>query len=201
MALQDEYTRLLMHLLPSGPAWEGDNPLLEGLAPSLARLHSRTEDLTTEIDPGSTVELIDRYEALCGLPDACAPDGVQTLVQRQRRLDAKVNGYGGINEAFYRRQLDALGYTTTTITQYQNDDKSPNAEWGDYWRYYWQVNIPEDANVKRMTCRSKCNEALRTWGDTIVECVIDKLCPSHTKVVFAYDGHDEVQEYSKNASN
>ncbi|EAO6114101.1 phage tail protein, partial [Salmonella enterica] len=25
MALQDEYTQLLYHLLPEGPAWDGEN--------------------------------------------------------------------------------------------------------------------------------------------------------------------------------
>ncbi|EON6395364.1 hypothetical protein ML365_25465, partial [Escherichia coli] len=24
------------------------------------------------------------------------------------------------------------------------------------------------------------------WGDTVVECVLNKLCPSHTYVIFKY---------------
>ncbi|SQW38806.1 Uncharacterized protein conserved in bacteria (DUF2313) [Escherichia coli] len=28
--------------------------------------------------------------------------------------------------------------------------------------------------------------ALRIWGDTVVECVLNKLCPSHTYVIFKY---------------
>ena len=70
MALDDEYTQLLYHLLPPGPAWEGDNPLLEGLAPSLSRVHQRASDLMIEIDPAKTTELIDRYEFVYGLPDS-----------------------------------------------------------------------------------------------------------------------------------
>jgi len=186
MSIQDEYTQLLKNLLPRGLLWEGDNPLIEGLSPSFARVHGRAADLMRETNPGESVELIDRYEALCGLPDACAPDGVQTLSQRQRRLAAKVNGTGGINESFYLNQLASLGYSGITITQYQNETQSPNSEWGDKWRYYWQVNIPEDASVNWMTCASDCNESIRTWGDTVIECVIDKLCPSHTVVIFSY---------------
>ncbi|HEI8710201.1 TPA: DUF2313 domain-containing protein [Citrobacter freundii] len=135
MALDDEYTQLLYHLLPPGPAWEGDNPLLEGLAPSLSRVHQRASDLMIEIDPAKTTELIDRYEFVYGLPDSCAPSGVQTLQQRQQRLDAKANVMGGINEQFYRNQLDALGYTTATIEQFQNLDSTPDPEWGEFWRY------------------------------------------------------------------
>jgi uncharacterized protein YmfQ (DUF2313 family) len=195
MASEDEYTRLLHQLLPPGPAWEGDNPLLEGLAPSLARVQQRADALMTEIDPAKTTELIDRYELLYGLPDSCAPAGFQTLRQRQQRLDAKANVMGGINERFYREQLDALGYSTATIEQFQNLSGSPDPEWGDNWRYYWRVNIPADANVSWQTCMSACNSAIRTWGDTVAECVIDKLCPSHTVVVFAYP------EGTENASN
>lgn len=195
MATQDEYTRLLHHLTPRGPAWEGETPLLDGLAPSLFRVHQRSDALMCEVDPGKTVELINRYERIYGLPDSCAPDGVQTLRQRQQRLDAKANVTGGINEQFYRDQLDALGYTTTTIEQFQNLDATPDPEWGDNWRYYWRVNIPADANINWQTCDSACDSAIRTWGDTIAECVIEKLAPSHTVVVFAY------QEGKENASN
>lgn len=195
MAMQDEYEQLLYRLLPPGPAWEGENPLIEGLAPSLTRVHQRADALMKEIDPAQTTELIDRYETVYGLPDSCTPDGVQSLVQRQQRLDAKANVAGGINEQFYRNQLDALGYTTATIEQFQNLDSTPDPEWGEFWRYYWRVNIPADANVNWQTCTSACDSAIRTWGDTVAECVIEKLAPSHTVVVFAYP------EGTDNASN
>lgn len=203
--LNDDYTTLLTALLPRGAAWEGENLLVEGLAPSLARVHKRSAELMTEISPGESVELIDRYEALCGLPDKCIPDGVQTLTQRQRRLAAKINGYGGINEAFYLNQLRVLGYDAVTITQFQNNDPDAPDTWPpdttkDDYRYYWQVNIPDSAATTVMTCTDSCNSALRTWGDTVAECVIDKLCPSHTVVLFSYEDSDNnAQEYKKNA--
>ncbi|EOU1296213.1 DUF2313 domain-containing protein [Cronobacter sakazakii] len=188
MAVEDEYTRLLKRLLPPGPAWEGNNPLLEGLAPSLARVHAQSSALMREIDPGAAVQLLDRYEALCGLPDECTIEETQTLSQRQRRLAAKINGYGGINEAFYRRQLDALGYRSVSITQYQNEAENPRPDIAtdDDYRYLWQVNIPTLATIDVMTCASSCVDSLRTWGDTVIECVINKLAPSHTEAVFAY---------------
>lgn len=76
--------------------------------------------------------------------------------------------------------------TAATIEQFQNFDSTPDPEWGEFWRYYWRVNIPADANIRWQTCTSTCDSAIRTWGDTVAECVIDKLCPSHTVVVFAY---------------
>lgn len=192
MTLDEEYTRLLMNLLPPGPAWEGDNALLKGLAPSLSRIHNRASDLIREIDPGSSYELLSRYEELCGLPDECALDDVETIPQRQRRLAAKVNGFGGINESFYLRQLDALDYPEVTITQFQNEAENPRPVlWSDdEYRFCWQVNIPAEASVDWMTCDSACNASLRTWGDTVIECVIDKLAPSHTQVIFSYQGDE-----------
>ncbi|MCM7573804.1 hypothetical protein UXP62_23510, partial [Enterobacter roggenkampii] len=36
------------------------------------------------------------------------------------------------------------------------------------------------------TCTDNCETPVRYWGDTVAECVINKLCPSHTYVIFKY---------------
>ncbi|MGK3355190.1 hypothetical protein ACSLNS_24975, partial [Escherichia coli] len=40
--------------------------------------------------------------------------------------------------------------------------------------------LPVDAGAQWQTCSDTCNTPIRTWGDTVAECVINKLCPSHT---------------------
>jgi len=185
-SLQDDYTKLLYGLMPPGPAWSDTDGVLDGLTPSLVRVHQRTDELMAEIDPGQSTELIERYEELYGLPDTCSPVGAQTLRQRQQRLEAKANVAGGINEQFFLEQLEALGYTGVTIEQFQHLDASPDPEWGDRWRYFWRVTLPVDAGAQWQTCSDTCNTPIRTWGDTVAECVINKLCPSHTVVLFAY---------------
>lgn len=184
--LQDDYTKLLYGLMPPGPAWSDTDGVLDGLAPSLVRVHQRADELVIEIDPGQSTELIERYEELYGLPDSCSPVGTQTLRQRQQRLEAKANVAGGINEQFFLDQLEALGYTGVTIEQFQHLEASPDPEWGDRWRYFWRVTLPVDAGAQWQTCTDACNTPIRTWGDTVAECVINKLCPSHTVVLFAY---------------
>ncbi|EEY9727400.1 DUF2313 domain-containing protein, partial [Escherichia coli] len=67
--LQDDYTKLLYGLMPPGPAWSDTDGVLDGLAPSLVRVHQRADELVIEIDPGQSTELIERYEELYGLPD------------------------------------------------------------------------------------------------------------------------------------
>ncbi|MFP1951762.1 YmfQ family protein [Lonsdalea quercina] len=191
MDLTNQYQYLLGVLLPRGPAWDSDDPLLMGLAPSLASAHQRADDLMLEIDPRTTSELIGRYEDICGLPDSCAPAGVQTLTQRRQRLDAKINVQGGIDEDFYLRQLEALGYPDATITRFDTSPfrcTSPCTEslYSEEWRYYWIVNMPAATKIDNMTCISACTDSLRTWGETTAECVIEKLCPSNTYVIFKY---------------
>lgn len=191
MDLTAQYEQMLGALLPRGPAWDASDPLLLGFAPILSRTHARSDELMLEIDPRSVTELIDRYERISGLPDVCAPEGTQTLQQRRQRLDAKINLAGGINESFYRAQLDALGYTDATITRYPKSSFTCNSActdslYSDEWRYYWRVNIPESAQISPITCISNCTDSIRIWGETVVECVLNKLAPSHTYLIFLY---------------
>lgn len=191
MDLTAQYEQMLGALLPRGPAWDVSDPLLLGCAPFLSRAHARGDALMLEIDPRTVTELIDRYENITGLPDNCTPVGTQTLQQRRQRLDAKINLAGGINEAFYRAQLDALGYPGATITRYPKSRFTCNSVctdslFSDEWRYYWRVNIPSSAQISQMTCISNCTDSIRTWGETVVECVLNKLAPSHTYVIFLY---------------
>ncbi|EPE7833295.1 putative phage tail protein, partial [Yersinia enterocolitica] len=156
-----------------------------------SRAHQHGDSLMLEVDPRTTTELIDRYEQITGLPDSCAPPGVQTLAQRQQRLDAKINVPGGINKGFYLVQLAALGYPDATITQFESDVFRCTATcidslYAEEWRYWWQVNMPNVTQITDMTCASVYTDSLRTWGDTTAECVINKLCPSHTYVTFLY---------------
>lgn len=191
MDLTTQYRQMLGALLPRGPAWDADDLLLTGLAPSLAEVHGRGDALMLEIDPRSVTELIDRYETISGLPDSCAPAGVQTLQQRRQRLDAKLNLAGGINETFYLAQLETLGYTGVTITRYNKSQFNclsdcTDSLYSDEWRYYWQVNMPLSTQITPMTAISNSTDSLRTWGDTTAECVLNKLAPSHTYVIFRY---------------
>ena len=191
MDLTAQYRQMLGALLPHGPAWDADDLLLTGFAPSLAAVHGRGDALMLETDPRSVTELIDRYEQISGLPDSCAPPGVQTLQQRRQRLDAKLNLPGGINETFYLSQLRALGYNDVTITRYNKSQFTclsdcTDSLYSDEWRYYWQVNMPVTTQIAPMTAISNCTDSLRTWGDTVAECVLNKLAPSHTYVIFRY---------------
>ncbi|EHI1027279.1 phage tail tape measure protein [Escherichia coli] len=88
-------------------------------------------------------------------------------------------------------ELAALGRPDATITRYDKSTFTCSSACTDAvnapeWRYYWQINMPAATNTTWMTCGDPCDSALRIWGDTVVECVLNKLCPSHTYVIFKY---------------
>lgn len=189
--LTQNYQQQLQSLLPPGPAWSDNDPLLAGLAPAFAAVHERANDLVRESDPRQTVELLERWETVSGLPDSCSVPGADTLEERQRRLNSKVNAVGGITEDFYLSVLDDIGYPDATITTFGGDNFRCTSHCNDSLHdemsnFVWQVNFTEETKVFSMTCDSKCNEHIRTWGNTVAECVMNKLCPSHTVVIFSY---------------
>ncbi|MWP61037.1 YmfQ family protein [Gilliamella sp. Pas-s25] len=191
MDIEKQYQRMVGNLLPYGPAWDKTEPILLSLALTLSKTHLRVDDLMREIDPRTTNELIDRYEQICGLPDSCYSEESQTLTTRRNRLDSKLNLAGGINKDFYLQTLAINGYPDATITNYNNDVFTCESSCEDYlydeeWRYYWVVNIPAGRHITEMTCEDSCNSYLRKWGNKQIECIIEKLCASHTYVIFKY---------------
>ncbi|MCX8729583.1 DUF2313 domain-containing protein [Gilliamella sp. B2969] len=191
MDIEKQYQSMVGNLLPYGPAWDKTEPILLSLALTLSKTHLRIDDLMREIDPCTTTELIDRYEQICGLPDSCYSEQFQTLTTRRNRLDSKLNLTGGINKDFYLQILAINGFPDATITNYNNDVFTCESSCEDHlydeeWRYYWIVNIPHNYQITEMTCEDSCDSYLRTWGDKQIECIIEKLCPSHTHVIFKY---------------
>lgn len=172
------YFQQLEKLLPRGPAWSDADPLLAGLAPAFAAVHQRANDFVRETNPARTTELIDRWEYCLALPDSCSVPGTDTITQRQQRLEVKFNLTGAITEEFYLNVLEVMGYTDATITTFEDEDRA----------YTWQVNMGEDTQITNMTCLGSCTDSIRTWGETTVECILDKLCASHTILIFSYPG-------------
>ncbi|WP_367273014.1 putative phage tail protein [Candidatus Symbiopectobacterium sp.] len=99
-------------------------PVWGAVVTSSDLFNKAADGLMIEINPAQSVELINRYEKLCGLPDKCLANRKQTIGERQQVLDAKVNTVGGISEAFFKKQLEILGYPTATIEQFQHIDST-----------------------------------------------------------------------------
>lgn len=189
-----DYLAQLQALLPQGFAWprQADaalTKLLLAWADEMARIDGRAADLVEEVDPRTTAELLADWERVAGLPDSCvvAYGVTQTAAQRRNALVAKLTTIGGQSAAYYIALAASLGYTIT-ITEYKTFTvrSKVNDPLNDLpWRFTFTVNAPLNT-VRRFTVRSAVNEPLAAWGNELLECVISRLKPAHTHVLFAY---------------
>ena len=196
MALSDtDYLRQLQALLPLGPAWARDDEstlthLLGGLSAELARVDGRSWQIIEEADPRTTAELFLDWERVAGLPDACAEafGGEQTMAQRCAALVGKLTLLGGQSPAYFIGLAAAIGYAIT-ITEFRAhtvEDDVNYALYGVEWNFAWQVNAALNT-VTDITVDSTVNDPIAAWGNALLECVIKRLKPAQTTVLFSYN--------------
>lgn len=190
----DDYTRQLQALLPSGIAWPRDadatlTKLLEGLAGELARADGRMLQLLEEADPRTASELFGEWEHMAGLPDACAVafGGEQTMAQRRGALVGKLTTLGGQSAAYYVGVALAMGYVITVqdFTEHTVEDSVEHSLYGTDWAFAWQVNGSLNTVID-ITVESTVEDPIAAWGNDLLECVIRRLAPAHTIVLFSY---------------
>lgn len=189
-----DYLAQLQALLPPGPAWskDADAPLtrlLTGLSQELARVDGRALQLVEEADPRTVAELFADWERVAGLPDACAVafGGDQTVAQRRAALVGRLATLGGQSAAYYVGLAAALGYAIT-VTEFKlhTVQCTVNAPlYNGKWAFAWQVNAALNT-VRKFDTNSLVNEPLGVWGNALLECVIKRLAPAHTIVLFSY---------------
>lgn len=173
-----DYREQLRKLLPSGRIWPTAEDsllmrLLHGLAEELARVHQRTLDLIGELDPRTTSEMIDDWERALGLPDPCA-EPPATLEARRAEVVRKLTKTGNQSPQFFIDVAALFGFTVT-ITEFYDADP-----------FKWRVNAPEETVTYFRAGAGRAGDRLATWGNHLLECVIERLKPAHTTVVFAY---------------
>ena len=190
----DDYLAHLQALLPPGPAWPraADAALtrqLAGLALELARVDARAAAVVEEADPRTTAELLLDWERVAGLPDPCVVTAgdEQTTAQRRDALAARLTLLGAQTPAYYLALAGALGYAIT-ITEFHAgsvEDDVDYALYGTDWNFAWQVDAAL-ATVVELTVEDGVGDALATWGNAMLECVITRFKPAHTLPIFAY---------------
>lgn len=162
-------------------------PELDAEAGALDVAQADAAALLRESDPRSATELFIDWERVAGLPDGCVDIGEQTTAQRRAALIARMTQLGGQTPAYFIGLAAALGYEIT-ITEFEPhtvNDSVIAPIFGTAWRYAWRINAPEQT-VSVMTVNDTVRDPLASWGNTILECVIRRLKPAHTLVLFAY---------------
>lgn len=192
-ATSKDYLNTLQQLLPAGTAWPRDadavlTKLLTAFADGLVRPHNEVVDLLFETDPRQALQMLPDFERVVG-PDTCVDGGLTTLAERRAYAHARWTAQGGQSRAFFIALAEALGYEVT-ITEYKPftvDSPCDDPITDEPWRFAWTVNAPEET-IREFTCDSGCDEPLRTWGNELLECAINRAKPAHTICHFAYGG-------------
>ena len=191
-----DYRDQLQALTPFGPAWPRDEgaaltALLDGLSQELARVDARALNLVDESDPRLTYEMLTDWERAAGLPDACwiLWNG-STTASRRAALVQRLTSVGGQSRAYFIAQAAALGYAGATITEFTpvacgSVCTAPLNTASAGWPWAWRITLPL-LTVTVMRCADSCADAIRTWGDDVVECVLQRLRPAHTTLQIAY---------------
>jgi uncharacterized protein YmfQ (DUF2313 family) len=192
----DDFTQALADLLPVGALWPRDPDttlmaLVAGLAAGANAAHQRAQDLLMrESDPAQTVELLPDWERAYGLPDTCAPEG-QGLQERQAALQARIAALGGQSRAYFIAVAAALGFEITIeeFRPFRADRSTVETALNDApWPFTWRVHAPEQTIILFRTDRSTADEPLSRASNQILECVLSRLAPAHTTVLFSYGG-------------
>ncbi len=191
---EPEFLTGMQSLLPRGAAWPRDpdarlTQLLSGLAATQARQHARTGDLSEhESDPALALEMLPDWERAYGLPDPCTPLNA-TIQQRRAALLARIAARGGQSVAYFTEVAAALGYTIT-VEEFRpfrfGRGRFGTPLYGVDWAFAWRVRAPEATVTPFRFGRSAFGEPLRVWGNEQLECVLTRLKPAHTVLIFAY---------------
>lgn len=191
---QADFAALLRRMQPRGKLWEGPDDtvmaqLRVGQVALMAQFAGRLAALTeSESYPPTSIELLPAWNKAFSLPDPCmAPD--PTVEQQQSALAAKIAQNRGLSRASIIAVVAALGYTIT-IDEFRPARFGEAVFGGTFagpdWGKTWQVNAPEFAIDYAKFGSASFGDYYASWGSTELQCVINRIAPPNTIVIFNY---------------
>lgn len=187
-----DFTEQALSHLPRGAIWRRDGAgvqadVFRALGDVEGRAHRRIFDLSEiESDPAITNEMLPDWERAWGLPDPCTPLAA-SIDARRRALLSKLVSVGGQSPAYFVSVAAALGYeiTITEFRPLEIGDDVDGSVMGPAWADTWQVNAA-GVTIEVATCEGDCDDFLRWWGNSELECRLNQLKPAHTVLLFRY---------------
>lgn len=190
----EEYASQLGQLLPPGAAWTREDgtvlaALITAMAQEPARVDAFAHELLTELDPPQALQLLERWETLCGLPDQCSQP-TETIAERRAAVLAKLTVQGGQTPEYFAELATLLAGAVCTVREYRQfragfscaGDPLSNGD----WVHAFTIKAPETP-VRFFRSGSGCaGEPLSSWGNERLECTIRRLAPAHSIVTFNY---------------
>lgn len=161
---------------------------LQAEGAALDAAHASAATVLEAISPAGANGLwLADWERVLGLPDTCAGGYGQTQAERLAAAMAKIQARGGQSRAFFIGLAAALGYVITIEEHdaYTCESGCDEPIQDELWRFAWTVRAPE-TTIREFTCDSGCADPLASWGNALLECVINRFKPAHTHVIYAY---------------
>lgn len=195
MASAEQYVSLLRNLFPTGDAWTTEKTsnvekLRQGLADELARIDGRSDVMLQEVDPRQSTELLPDWERVTGLPDDCVL-AVGILQARRDAVAARLSQLGGQSRAYFISLAQQVGFNVTIseffpfqVGRSVSGDSLTNGD----WIYAWRVNAPSETIRFFTVSGGVVGDPLAAWGNTLLECTINRVKPAHTIVQYGYGG-------------
>jgi uncharacterized protein YmfQ (DUF2313 family) len=209
---QDDFASALADLLPTGPAWPRDfdsvlMQLIFGMAgPWADDALAADALLEIESDPNKATIMLPDWEKSFGLPDKCLAEPL-TIADRRRILIQRMTLLGAADRNFIISMAATIGYTINRIIEFSpymcgisrvGDTRNLNAEWDSNryrWelgdesiRYWWIVRVGAERLSYFHCAAGICGvDRLLSFGfATDLECLLRRLKPAHTDIIFDY---------------
>jgi uncharacterized protein YmfQ (DUF2313 family) len=217
-----QYTRAALNLLPQGAAWNRERAsvmaqLFGAVAAEYAAIDTRVEDLIRELDPRSTLELLDAWERALGLPDECSGQ-LTTIAERRAAVLARLVPFGGQSPGYFISLADTLGYSVAIqqhvpflagmaragdrLTNNQSTFLAGVGRAGDrisnLEEWLWTVDViaPLQSVRSFRAGHAVAGERLAVWQNALLECTLSHVAPAHVLMRFLYVDTRQVERLS-----
>lgn len=189
----EQYQAQLLALAPPGSALPTDEDsiwamLLLAMADELSRADGRIDDLLTELDPRTSLELLPDWERVCGLPGPCSR-ALATIHERREAVHLVLTAQGGQSRAYYEEAAATIG-VPANVEEFKpfraGQSSAGDALTNEPWTHTWCMRGPKET-IKSFTAGgSSAGDPLASWGNDSFECHMSRIAPAHTLLIFAY---------------
>lgn len=183
-----DYYQQLVALLPPGPAWEVEyqpelHALLQALAPELARVDARAQQLLNESFLDGFHELLQDWERVLDLPDECL-GASGTVAERKAMVRMRLVELGGQTPAYYVQLAARLGYPKARVQELRAS-RCGRMRCGHHlgsWeaQFMWLLHAGERLAGGSRAGLMVCGERLGSNTSNALVCVIRRAAPAHT---------------------
>lgn len=188
------HAQLLKALLPPvsyDPAGANVSAQLAAEGASLDNALAAAAALPRGLSPLSALEWLADYERVYGLPGQCV-SSERTLQERIADLGRALLERAGVSRGYYLRVAELLGYHINIVeyAPFGAGSHCGTTLTNGGWAFAWLVAAQAQTVRKFKAGRSAAGERLGIWGDEVLECVMRRLKPAHTVVLFSYGGEN-----------